>query len=81
MVAAHERKAKRVGSGADESSLFFDEKRASVEVIAVPDPDMELLKPDQYEVIGEKVTRRLAQRPVSYVVLTGRCDRWPPRCR
>jgi transposase len=30
---------------------------------------MELLKPDQYEVIGEKVTHRLAQRPGSYVVL------------
>ncbi|MFM9435090.1 transposase [Janthinobacterium sp. CG_23.3] len=41
----------------------------SVEVIAVPNPDMELLKPDQYEVIGEKVTHRLAQGPGSYVVL------------
>jgi transposase len=68
-VAAHERKAKPVGSGADESSLFFDDKRVPVEVIAVPNPDMELLKPDQYEVIGEKVTHRLAQRPGSYVVL------------
>jgi transposase len=69
VVAAHERKAKPVGSGADESSLFFDDKRVPVEVIAVPNPDMELLKPDQYEVIGEKVTHRLAQRPGSYVVL------------
>jgi hypothetical protein len=48
--------------------LFFDDKRGPVEVIAVPNPDMELLKPDQYEVIGEKVTHRLAQRPGSYVV-------------
>lgn len=68
-VAAHERKTKPVGDGADESSLFFDDKRVPVEVIAVPNPDMELLKPDQYEVIGEKVTHRLAQRPGSYVVL------------
>jgi len=68
-VAAHERKAKTVGDGADESSLFFDDKRVPVEVIAVPNPDMEQLSPDQYEVIGEKVTHRLAQRPGSYVVL------------
>lgn len=69
VVTSHERKAKPVGDGADESSLFFDDKRVPVEVIAVPNPDMELLKPDQYEVIGEKVTHRLAQRPGSYVVL------------
>lgn len=69
VVAAHERKAKPAGDGVDESSLFFDDKRVPVEVIAVPNPDMELLKPDQYEVIGEKVTHRLAQRPGSYVVL------------
>jgi len=69
VVAGHERKSKPVGNGADESSLFFDEKRVPVEVIAVPNPDMALLKPDQYEVIGEKVTYRLAQRPGSYVVL------------
>ena len=69
VVASHERKAKQVGDCADESSLFFDDKRVPVEVIAVPNPDMELLKPDQYVVIGEKVTHRLAQRPGSYVVL------------
>lgn len=69
VVASHERKAKPVGDGADESSLFFDDKRVPVEVIAVPNPDMELLKPDQCEVIGEKVTHRLARRPGSYVVL------------
>ena len=69
VVAAHERKAKTVGDGADESSLFFDDKRVPVEVIAVPNPDMEQLSPEQYEVIGEKVTHRLAQRPGSYVVL------------
>ena len=69
VVAGHERERKTKPVGADESSLLFDEKRVPVEVIAVPNPDMELLKPDQYEVIGEKVTHRLAQRPGSYVVL------------
>lgn len=70
-VAGHERErqAQTVAGGADESTLFFDEKKVPVEVIAVPNPDMELLKPDQYEVIGEKITHRLAQRPGSYVVL------------
>ena len=71
VVAGHERERKlgQPNEGADESTLFFDEKRVPVEVIAVPNPDMELLKPDQYEVIGEKITHRLAQRPGSYVVL------------
>lgn len=69
VVAGHERKSKQAGDGADESTLFFDEKKVPVEVIAVPNPDMAALKPDQYEVIGEKVTHRLAQRPGSYVVL------------
>ncbi|TAL89567.1 MAG: IS66 family transposase [Candidimonas sp.] len=66
-VAGYERQAKP--AGADESSLFFDEGRVPVEVIAVPNPEMAQLAPDQYEVIGEKVTHRLAQRPGSYVVL------------
>jgi transposase len=69
VVASHERKAKPAGDGADESALFFDDKKVPVEVIQVPNPDMEALQPGQYEVIGEKVTHRLAQRPGSYVVL------------
>jgi hypothetical protein len=35
----------------------------------VPNPDTEGLTADQYEVIGEKVSHRLAQRPGSYVIL------------
>ena len=71
VIATHERerKLKYPDNGSDESTLFFDDKRVPVEVIEVPNPDMELLKPDQYEVISEKVTYRLAQRPGSYVVL------------
>jgi transposase len=71
VVAGHERerKAKRAADGADESTLFFDEQKVPVEVVAVPNPEMEQLSPEQYEVIGEKVTHRLAQRPGSYVVL------------
>ena len=54
---------------ADESTLFFDDKKVPVEVINVPNPETEGLAPDAYEVIGEKVSHRLAQRPGSYVVL------------
>ena len=51
-----------------EQGLRFDES-VPVEIIHLPAP--ELLGPDaeHYEVIEEKITRRLAQRPGSYVVL------------
>jgi len=70
-VASHERerKPKKPTEDADESSLFFDESRVPVEVIEVLSPEVAALSPDEYEVIGEKVSHRLAQRPGSYVVL------------
>src|ERR1700693_4872330 len=70
-VAGHERehKPKKPTEGADESTLFFDDKRVPVEVIEVPNPEVSGLKSDQFEVIGEKVSHRLAQLPGSYVVL------------
>jgi transposase len=40
-----------------------------VEVIEVPDPEMEGEDLADYELVGEKVTSRLAQRPGAYVVL------------
>jgi len=64
-----EHKPKRPLDGADESTLFFDEKKVPVEVINVPNPQTDGLSADAYEVIGEKVSHRLAQRPASYVVL------------
>ncbi|MFT5532196.1 MAG: transposase [Burkholderiaceae bacterium] len=70
-VAGHERETKsgRGQTAADESTLFFDETKMPVETIAVPNPDIAGLTPAQYEVIGETVSHRLAQRPGSYVVL------------
>jgi len=53
----------------NDAALFFDEARVPVETITVANPDIEGLTPDQYEVIGEKVSHRLAQRPGSYVIL------------
>lgn len=70
-VAAHQRecKPKRPSEDAEDSRLFFDDKRVPVEVIVVPNPEVAGLDPEQFEVIGEKVSHRLAQRPGSYVIL------------
>ena len=69
-VAAHTRRSQPKAPDADaESVRFFDESRVPVEVINLPNPDIEGLTPDQFEVIGSKETFRLAQRPGSYVVL------------
>ena len=70
-IASFEResKPKRPTDGADESSLFFDEQKVPVEVINVANPDATGLTVDEFEVIGEKVSHRLAQRPGSYVIL------------
>ena len=70
VVPAHSRRVSRTRADAgDESGLFFDPAKVPVEVIHVPNPDIAGLSPDQYEVIGEKASHRLAQRPGSYVVL------------
>jgi transposase len=70
-IAGHIRRARSTDytRGEDASGLFFDETRVPVQTIAVPNPEIEGLGPDQYEVIGEKVSHRLAQRPGSYVIL------------
>ena len=52
-----------------ESSLFFDEQKAPVEIIHVPNAQVAGLGLDEYEVISEKISYRLAQRPGSYVIL------------
>ena len=42
-----------------------DEAKVPVEVIVVPNPESEGLAAQDFEVIGEKVSYRLAQRPGS----------------
>lgn len=54
--------------GVEESRLKFDES-VPVERIEVEDPLTKDLDEDEYEVISEEKTHRLAQRPGSYVVL------------
>ncbi len=55
----------------EREGLKFDET-VPVEVIEVADPELDALSAGQYEVIGEKETYRLAQRPGSYVVALGK---------
>ena len=72
VVAAHtrrERQSDAAAVGEAESVPFFDENRVPVQTIEVVHPDVEGLSTDQYEIIGQKVSYRLAQRPGSYVIL------------
>ena len=52
----------------DEPAPRFDPS-VPVEEIHIPNPEIENLPPESYDIVGEKVTLRLAQRPGSYVVL------------
>jgi len=69
-VPAHTRRVPQSDMAGDaDESKFFDESRVPVQTIAVVNPQIAGLAADQYEVIAEKVTYRLAQKPGSYVVL------------
>lgn len=69
-VSAHGRRSPRRDPAASAESLpFFDETRVPVVEITLSTPEIEALSPDQYSVIGEKITYRLAQRPASYEVI------------
>ena len=69
-IPAHTHRAPtdKPAEGEDESALFFDDS-VPVQIIEVPNPDTEGLSEDEYDVIGEKISYRLAQRPGSYVIL------------
>ena len=71
IIARHERasKPKQPTDSADESSLFFDDKKVPVETINVPNLEAAGLATDEFEVISEKISYRLAKRPGSYVIL------------
>jgi transposase len=71
LVAAHTRREpqKDTAVGEADNVPFFDEARVPVETIELPNPQVEGLSPDDYEVISQKVSYRLAQRPGSYVIL------------
>ncbi|MEX0915691.1 MAG: transposase [Wenzhouxiangellaceae bacterium] len=60
--------SKHRGDAVTDTGLRFNDD-VPVEVIHVKDPNVEAIPAEHREVIDEKVTRRLAQRPGSYVVL------------
>lgn len=62
-VATHE------GAEAGEALKFFDESKVPIQTIVLMPHGVEGLSPDQYEIIGEKVSYRVAQRPGSYQVI------------
>jgi transposase len=63
------RKGKTRGDGClTDTGLRFDE-RVPIEVIELSAPQLQGPDAGRYEIIDHKVTRRLAQRPGSYVVL------------
>ncbi len=66
-VPAHQRRGKTKPDGDDEADLRFDDS-VPVERIVLP-PDIPAVERDQYEQIGQKIIRRLAQRPSTSVVL------------
>lgn len=69
-IPAHSRRAvARDGGDTGESLKFFDESRIPVRSVLLDHPDMAGRGPDEYEVIGEKITYRLIQNPGSYEVL------------
>lgn len=69
-VPAHTRRRPRSDFTDDGASApFFDDTKVPVVTIEVPNPEVKDLGPEHYEVIGEKTSHRLAQRPGSYVVL------------
>lgn len=69
-VPGHKRRKPRSDFADDAGAApFFDESKVPVETIEVPNPEVQDLAPEQYEVIGQKTSYRLAQRPGSFVVL------------
>ena len=70
-VTAYQRrihKKHRNGDEVTDQGLRFSDD-VPVEVIRIANPDIQGLHEDDYEVIAEKVSYKLAQRPGSYVVL------------
>ena len=69
-VKTHQRRRRRHApeDSINESGLHFDDTVPIVD-IEEPNPEMDSLPPDAYEIVSEKVTHRLAQRPGAYVIL------------
>lgn len=70
-ITYERRKKQRSEDCVTDEGLRFDD-RVPVEVTELPAPELQGEDADQYEIIDYKVTRKLAQRPGSYVILEHR---------
>ena len=68
IIKEHKRRKTRLVDG-DNQNLFFDENIVPVEEIEINPPEVEGLSKDEFEIIGQKITHRLAQRPGVFVIL------------
>jgi transposase len=69
-IAAHTRRTARTdGAESGEDLKFFDESKVPVQTITLLHADLQGVPEDLYEIIGEKVTYRIAQRPGAYHVI------------
>lgn len=69
-IVAHTRRvAQTDGAASGEQLPFFDESKVPVHSIVLVHEQAKDLQSSECEIIGEKVTYRLAQRPGSYVIL------------
>jgi hypothetical protein len=72
-IAAHTRRTlQHDGAESGEELRFFDESKVPVQTLTLVHAEVQGLSPDHYEVIGEKITYRIAQRPGAYHVLKTR---------
>jgi transposase len=69
-IPSHSRRQRQhpIEDAAEGSPLRFDPS-VPVHVIEVPNPEIASLPPESYDIVGEKVTERLAQQRGPYVVL------------
>jgi transposase len=71
-IAAHSRRsAQHDGAENSEELPFFDESKVPVRILTLYPSEVQGLAQDQYKIIGEKVTYRIAQRPLCRRVADG----------
>ncbi len=69
-VAGHSRRStQRDGAENSEELPFFDESKVPVRILTIYPAEVQGLAQDQFKIIGEKITYRIAQRPGAYEVL------------
>ncbi len=67
-ITYQRRKKQRDANTVSDTGLRFDDS-VPVQIINLPNPEVDALPDDALAQIGEKVSYRLAQRPGSYVIL------------